>query len=88
MLEINWRFAFLAVQLVIVIILQIIAMKERKVLTMIQDLIRENSRTNEKLTDTLKEHSESTKEQGKQIMSFEREMTKEISRLQGAVGKK
>lgn len=88
MIELNWRFAALMAGIVIVIIQLIVMRREMYVFDLIKALIKENTLTNNKLNDTLKEHSESTKEQGKQLLGFEREMTKEIAKLQGAVAKK
>lgn len=87
MIEINWRFMTLAIGLVIVIVLQLINMKERKVFTMIQKLIEDNTRTNDKLNDTLKTHKETMKEQSANIRNFERQITTEIGRIQGAIAK-
>ena len=87
MVEVNWRFAVLFVMALITIIMQAIAMKERKVFTMIQKLIEDNTRTNEKLTDTLNIHTEATKEQSRSLREFEKELSKDVAELRGAIGK-
>ena len=88
MIEINWRFCVLFTMVLVTIILQLISMRERKVFTKIQKLIEDNTRTNDKLTETLNTHSETMKEQTRNIQNFEKDIGRDIAKLQGALGGK
>ena len=87
-LNLNWRFCVLAILMVIIIIQQVIARRELKVFDLIKVLISDNTKTNEKLTETLDRHNESMREQSQNIIEFEKTMGKEIAELRGALSNK
>ena len=77
MLEINWRFCVLFIMAGITIILQIVAMKERKVFVMIQKLIEDNTATNIDLKKSLEDQTKVLEKQTASLISFEKEMAKD-----------
>lgn len=77
MLEINWRFCVLFIMAGVTIILQIVAMKERKVFVMIQKLIEDNTATNIDLKKSLEDQTKVLEKQTASLISFEKEMAKD-----------
>ena len=81
MLQINWRFCVLFAMMAVVIIMQVVAMKERKIFSLIKALIEDNTKTNIDLKKSMENQTKVLERQTNNLISFEKEMARDNSAI-------